>query len=330
MPLQQSGLWHTDMNPAGIWVSNPLNLVRDNAVADSDGSGIFFDIVNKPKEGHISCWRCLPAVIPSLGFSGNTAHSNAQHGFAIGSYWPQAPYIVRFSDSAFWRNFEAGVSTVGVAVMRIVLERVVVADNRRVGVRIADASAGPWGSCALLDSLLVQSVDRIAFAERHKSQLSCKSAKPCVQLGVGLGLPASHRFVTRGVTFVNHSTFPSNDTSLGESVAGGAGRRTWRLAIQALTALGACGGGGCGAAGGWEARFSRLAFVNTSAKASLFDPWEVNWVDEDGTLSETGMPMTIVADQLPLPYAQTAAATNATGCSSVGGNAFSVAVPRAL
>lgn len=76
-----------DFGPAVFWVTNPNNILRGNVAAGSQGSGIWYDLHDKPTG--------LSADVPinpqrdTFGvFENNTAHSNGSFGIFMDAYIP--------------------------------------------------------------------------------------------------------------------------------------------------------------------------------------------------------------------------------------------------
>jgi hypothetical protein len=190
--------------------------------------------------------------------------------------------------------------------MHCQFDQFTLSDNLGSGFAIGDSTGGKWGDTALQNSLLVQSVDRIAFATRFKNMLNCHgngaSAGPCQQVGTGFALPGSHRFVTSGVVFVNYTAFPAADRPeewawLAEHSPGA----TEHLGDKAFKPWSALAPSGKGGDGGWEQRFSGIRWVNSTHRASVFDEFQLNWQDLDGSLAGTPGSVVVVSSGL-LPW----------------------------
>lgn len=81
--LQAFDLLQTDLTVASYYVSNPLNVLKNNRAAGSDYYGFLYHIKAHPTGGSATADICPVGLPVSGGFQGNSAHSNKKIGFKI-------------------------------------------------------------------------------------------------------------------------------------------------------------------------------------------------------------------------------------------------------
>lgn len=160
----ENGLLPTDRQPATFWITNPDNIVRNNAAAGSDGFGFWYALPEHPTglSDRPDIW---PRRTPLGVFSNNVAHSNGDRGLNVDSgprpsgeteatyYAPRVdpsdrdsdPVVARFDRLTAYMNRDRGVWLRG---EYHVVSNSVLADNRS-GATFASAES------FLEDSLVV-------------------------------------------------------------------------------------------------------------------------------------------------------------------------------
>jgi cell migration-inducing and hyaluronan-binding protein len=142
----EKGLLPTDEDPATFWITNPDNIVRNNAAAGSDGFGFWYALPEHPT-GLSDRPEIWPRRTPLGAFSDNVAHSNGNRGLNVDSgprpngeteatyYSPRAvptdkdsPKVeARFENLTAYMNRDRGVWLRG---ENHVVSNAVLADNR--------------------------------------------------------------------------------------------------------------------------------------------------------------------------------------------------------
>ena len=142
----ENGLLPTDRNPATFWITNPDNIVRDNAAGGSDGFGFWYALPEHPTglSDRPDIW---PRRTPLTLFTDNVAHSNGDRGLNVDSgprpngeteatyYSPRVDpsdrdsekVVARFENLTAYMNRDRGVWLRG---ENHVVSNAVLADNR--------------------------------------------------------------------------------------------------------------------------------------------------------------------------------------------------------
>jgi len=85
---QNPNIGGTDITPAGIWVSNPLNTVEGNVVAGSDADGIVYSLSATSQNSGYDRSIC-PEGIPLQSSTSNLIHSSKRYGLRVENYVPR-------------------------------------------------------------------------------------------------------------------------------------------------------------------------------------------------------------------------------------------------
>ena len=81
-----NALLSTDQTPASFWITNPDNIVRNNAAAGSANYGFWYKperVVTGASAGTPQAAGVCPQGTPLGEFSGNVAHSNGRYGLRL-------------------------------------------------------------------------------------------------------------------------------------------------------------------------------------------------------------------------------------------------------
>ena len=78
----ENGILPTDKTPATFWITNPDNVVDNNASAGSEGFGFWYALPEHPL-GLSKTSNIWPRRTPLGSFNGNTAHSNGRDGVHV-------------------------------------------------------------------------------------------------------------------------------------------------------------------------------------------------------------------------------------------------------
>lgn len=148
--INVEGRDESDHIPSMYWITNPMNDFIDNVASGSIFSGFWFELShhvrgesrNTPGAADID-----PVTLPLGNFSGNVAHSNANHGFRTypNGYHPDSPVI--FHNLQAWKN-EFGIflhRSQNIAIVDSVL-----ANNQEAAVDFNEVF-----DCSLRNSLVV-------------------------------------------------------------------------------------------------------------------------------------------------------------------------------
>jgi len=150
----RTAILDSDTLPATFWISNPANIVRDDAAAGSQGSGFWYNLAPHPT-GPSATQAIWPRRTPLGDFSGNVAHANEMNGLFVDilrnppgvteapNYDP--PTLADFRSFTSYKNRRRGAWLRGTNLR---LSHAVIADNS-IGVTFAGAAA------VLQDSLVV-------------------------------------------------------------------------------------------------------------------------------------------------------------------------------
>lgn len=82
VPQPGTAILDSDSRPAVFWITNPQNVVRDNAAAGSEGNGFWYDLSPHPT-GPSATNTIWPRRTDLASFSGNVSHSNEQNGLFV-------------------------------------------------------------------------------------------------------------------------------------------------------------------------------------------------------------------------------------------------------
>ncbi|KAJ3227695.1 Fibrocystin-L [Clydaea vesicula] len=270
-------LLNTDQIPATFWITNPNNNYVNNSAAGSEGSGFFIDLQNHPTGPSETVSVC--PVNKNLGsFFNNKAHSN-DFGFRIWErYIPSSceccgmwyPMETQFLNLTTWGNNVGVEITEGGALQFVNLKS---ADNRYYQFALDRISVPEnyWKSYLTNSVIMSHSIEYIKSMESDSSfQFSA--------VNFGIHTPNSLYFQIDSTTFVNFDTY------------GGIN-------------LVPCSGCHHAFDGGYEARFSKISYINSTKNVVGFHHNQEAWfTDLDGTLS--GSPGMIMpnSDLLPKEY----------------------------
>ncbi len=258
-----SSLLNVDITPATFWVVNPNNTLRRNAAAGGSHFGFWYRLPLNPT-GPSFTTSVRPLNLPLLEFNGNTAHSFGWYGIWIfPSYHPLlgqgldtcnevAPAV--FNNFFAWRN-NRGIEFSEVGAVQLVNSTML--DNEVAGVEYTLVTAA-WGKKgALIENTLI--VGRSALRDYDDQRVR---GGDMVCTTSGIKTPHSYYLTVSGVTFVN---FDEKDC----------------VSIQA------CSHCRTDFQGGYETRFEKLKFVNSTNIVKW--QWEHEQVfrDLDGSLTTT-------------------------------------------
>ncbi|CUG86307.1 transmembrane protein, putative [Bodo saltans] len=197
---------NTDITPAAIWVTAPMNYIDNNAVSGSQTFGIWIMPFSPSSTGPTFNLSICPYGQALGSMDNNTAHSNLWHGFHVFQVW--TPFKRECSSSsgaapAVIRNFVAYKNQIWGAAMgnleigrvgAVVMDNLTSADN---GFQNADGASFwiehmqnlPNMSCGLQNSLLIARTNNNPYTRSASRR--------------GVNLPQDDNFFVENVTFVN-------------------------------------------------------------------------------------------------------------------------------
>ena len=255
-----SSLLNVDITPATFWVVNPNNTLRRNAAAGGSHFGFWYRLPTNPT-GPSFTTSVRPINLPLQEFTDNTAHSFGWYGIWIfPSYHPVGPDICDEVVPAVFKNFFAWRNNRGIEFSEVGAVQLVnstMLDNDLAGVEYTEVTAA-WGKKgALIENTLIVGRSGLRDYDDQRvrgGEMVCTSS--------GIKTPPSYYLTVSGVTFVNFDE--SNCISI-------------RACSHCRTDF----------LGGYETRFEKLKFVNSSNIVTW--QWEHEQVfrDLDGTLTNT-------------------------------------------
>lgn len=143
------------MTPAGIFVTNPQNIIEENVVGGSDAYGIAYFLAPSTTFDKNTC----PEGIPLLSSKNNVVHSNKMAGLLIMNYAPRRnpcaaarnntlpnPWATNPPVSADFVNYAVFANPVGVSAQNIGAVRFnnfLFGDNNRTSLWLDKASLAP-------------------------------------------------------------------------------------------------------------------------------------------------------------------------------------------
>lgn len=141
-----SSLLNEDVTPAAFWVTNPNNIVENNAVAGGTHFGYWYRMLETPDGPSFAMYPNYCPFHQTFGrFANNSVHSVGRFGVWIfpefaptvgGSCWGFAPSQAVFDGLVSWRNNEGFEWVMSRTVQ---LRNAVVYDNAQAGIRCVTA-----------------------------------------------------------------------------------------------------------------------------------------------------------------------------------------------
>jgi hypothetical protein len=258
----RSSIWKDDKSPAIFSITNPKNFYEGNVAVGSEGHGFYMMFYDSPGGGCCACKKKIQFE-PLGSFDGNLAHSNGIDGLFVDGHHSKTGGTALHGFTSY-NNWRCG--TMVAVVSKHTYYDFMLSGNRVGNLVFSDAN-GNWDEVGVSNALIVQAANVVAWSERFASCnwntndiWECAPAAPGPPMGqIGLGLSTSHRFSTKGVSFVGYNA-P-------------------HIALMPCAAS-----GGCGSQGGFEQRFSGMAFLNCSRRHMVQDQFEIIWHDVDGSL----------------------------------------------
>eukprot|EP00898_Chlorokybus_atmophyticus_P004648 jgi/Chlat1/5184/Chrsp33S05041 len=156
-------LLNTDTTPATFWITNPDNIVENNAAAGSANYGYWYHADPNPT-GPSETDTICPVGTPLGRFRNNRAHSNGKYGLRIFEKYiprqspclpisPSNPHVpALFESLTSYRNAESGAIATVIGDVRFVDFRV--ADNPRAGIEVQQMMA-PVNTARTTGALIV-------------------------------------------------------------------------------------------------------------------------------------------------------------------------------
>ena len=141
-----SSLLNEDVTPAAFWVTNPNNIVENNAVAGGTHFGYWYRMLQTPDGPSFAMYPNYCPYRQTFGrFFNNSVHSVGRFGVWIfpdysptigGNCWNDAPYQAVFDGLISWKNFE-GFEWVMASTVQV--RNAIVFDNDDAGIRCVTA-----------------------------------------------------------------------------------------------------------------------------------------------------------------------------------------------
>ncbi|KAF7655004.1 hypothetical protein LDENG_00062160 [Lucifuga dentata] len=257
---QSTSLLNDDVTPAAYWVTNPNNIIRNNAAAGGTHFGFWYRMHEHPDGASFDRNICQKKV-PLGEFSNNTVHSQGWFGIWIfqdffpmkdGGCLSRTPEPAGFRNLTAW-NCEKGAEWVNVGAVQFI--GFVMVNNEKAGVeakRIIQSTVsgfGEEGGAMISNSVIVGHLDELGLGNEY-----------CT--GRGVIAPLDDGLSVLNTKFINFD-------------------RSSCAAIGVASIQGTC----ANFCGGWAARFSGIEYHSTSNKAAFRWEHEIQLVDTDGSLT---------------------------------------------
>ena len=189
---------NTDTSPASFWITNPLNMLRNNAAAGSFNYGFWFRAPAHP-EGPSSTTTVCPRGMQLGQFDDNRSHSNGRYGLRVfeflnprqhpcmGGSAEENPWIpTEFRRLTTFKNKRDGATVNSVGDVRLLDFRV--ADNKHFGIQVALINA-PTNPGPRVQGGFVVGYSQDGYLNAPGT--------------IGLRTPRTENFLVDGVSFVN-------------------------------------------------------------------------------------------------------------------------------
>ncbi|XP_041664378.1 fibrocystin-L-like [Cheilinus undulatus] len=253
---QSMSLLNDDVTPAAYWVTNPNNIIRNNAAAGGTHFGFWYRMHEHPDGPSFDRNICQKKV-PLGEFSNNTVHSQGWFGLWIfqdffpmknGGCNSKTPEPAVFNSLTTW-NCEKGAEWVNVGAVQF--SGFVMVNNEKAGIegkRIISSKVRDFGNAGVFNSILAGPTWQLGTFETSKTR--------------GVITPYDDGMLVSNTTFINYDC-PSCS------------------AIGVTTIDGTC----IDKCGGWSVRFEKIQYYNATNKAGFKWEHEVQLVDMDGSLT---------------------------------------------
>ncbi|XP_069478237.1 fibrocystin-L-like [Ambystoma mexicanum] len=247
---QSTSLLNDDITPAAYWITNPNNTVRHNAAAGGTHFGFWYKMYKQQDMPSYDSNIC-PERTPLGEFNNNTVHSQGWMGLLISeNYYPvQGRSCYGNPQPAIFQALTTWNCERGAEWLNggaLQFHQFVMVNNEVFGIHTRNVLRSGIGGWGETQGAVIKNATIVG----HLDVLGLNS-QYCT--GSGIGLPADEG-LTISATFVNFD-------------------RPGCVAIR----LDACNG--------WDYRFRRMEFFNTSNKASFPCVHAAVLVDLDGTLT---------------------------------------------
>ncbi|CAF1377186.1 unnamed protein product, partial [Adineta steineri] len=263
-----SSLLNEDVTPAAIWVTNPNNIVINNAAAGGTHFGYWYRMLETPDGPSFSTFPDFcPFRQPFGRFYNNSVHSVGRIGVWIfpeysptvaGSCSNDAPYQAVFEKVTTWgnaRGFEWVMSST------IQIKGAIAFDNVEAGLSCVSAINDQATNLPNLQATFYNISAGSSVINSLIVGDSGTSSSSIVPSDGGLIVMWDRGLRVQNVTFIN---FPDPDTQ----------------AIRGPIIEGRCVVG----CGGWLTKFSQLNFINVLNRGQFRWSYDGIYQDEDGTL----------------------------------------------
>ncbi|CAF3664415.1 unnamed protein product [Rotaria sordida] len=277
-----SSLLNEDVTPAAFWVTNPNNIVVNNAVAGGTHFGYWYRMLRTPDGPSFAMYPNYCPYRQSFGrFFNNSVHSVGRFGVWIfpeysptiaGNCWNDAPYQAIFDRLTSWKNsrgFEWVMSS------SIQIRNAIVFDNADTGLRCVTAINHQATNLPNLRATFYNENKGSSVINSIVIGDSGVSGNPIVPTEGGLIVMWDRGLRVRNVSFIN---FPSSNTQ----------------AIYGPFITGRC----MVYCGGWLTKFSQVSFTNVANRGHFRWPYDGLYQDEDGSLSNVSDAIILAPDGL--------------------------------
>ncbi|CAF4249716.1 unnamed protein product, partial [Rotaria sp. Silwood2] len=277
-----SSLLNEDVTPAAFWVTNPNNIVVNNAVAGGTHFGYWYRMLRTPDGPSFAMYsNYCPYRQPFGRFFNNSVHSVGRFGVWIfpeysptvaGNCWNDAPYQAIFDGLISWKNskgFEWVMSS------SIQIRNAIVFDNDDTGIRCVTAINHQATNLPKLRATFYNESKGSSVINSIIIGDSGVSGNPIVPTEGGLVVMWDRGLRVRNISFIN---FPSSNTQ----------------AIYGPFITGRC----IVYCGGWLTKFSQLSFTNVANRGNFRWSYDGLYQDEDGSLSNVSGAIILAPDGL--------------------------------
>ncbi|CAF3424464.1 unnamed protein product [Rotaria sp. Silwood1] len=277
-----SSLLNEDVTPAAFWVTNPNNIVVNNAVAGGTHFGYWYRMLRTPDGPSFAMYPNYCPYRRQFGrFFNNSVHSVGRFGVWIfpeysptvaGNCWNDAPYQAIFDGLISWKNskgFEWVMSS------SIQIRNTIVFDNYDTGLRCVTAINHQATNLPNLRATFYNETRGSSVINSIIIGDSGVSGNPIVPTEGGLVVMWDRGLRVRNVSFIN---FSSSNTQ----------------AIYGPFITGRC----IVYCGGWLTKFSQLSFTNVANRGNFRWPYDGLYQDEDGSLSNVSGTIILAPDGL--------------------------------
>ncbi|CAF1015901.1 unnamed protein product [Rotaria sp. Silwood1] len=277
-----SSLLNEDVTPAAFWVTNPNNIVVNNAVAGGTHFGYWYRMLRTPDGPSFAMYPNYCPYRRQFGrFFNNSVHSVGRFGVWIfpeysptvaGNCWNDAPYQAIFDGLISWKNskgFEWVMSS------SIQIKNTIVFDNYDTGLRCVTAINHQATNLPNLRATFYNETRGSSVINSIIIGDSGVSGNPIVPTEGGLVVMWDRGLRVRNVSFIN---FSSSNTQ----------------AIYGPFITGRC----IVYCGGWLTKFSQLSFTNVANRGNFRWPYDGLYQDEDGSLSNVSGTIILAPDGL--------------------------------